>query len=38
MRTIAETNYDGYMGQEFSPRNGENWLASLEQAYKVCDV
>ena len=38
MRAIAATNYDGYVGQEFSPRNSENWLASLQQAYDVCNV
>ena len=38
MRAIAETGYDGYVGQEFSPRNGENWLASLQQTYDVCNV
>jgi hydroxypyruvate isomerase len=35
-RAIAATGYDGYVGQEFSPR-GEP-VAALEQAYKVCDV
>lgn len=38
MRAIAATDYDGYVGQEFSPRDGENWLASLQQAYTVCNV
>jgi hydroxypyruvate isomerase len=37
-RAIAATDYDGYVGQEFSPRNGETWAASLEAAYRVCDV
>ena len=36
MRAIAATDYDGYVGQEFSPRDGANWLASLQQAYDVC--
>jgi hydroxypyruvate isomerase len=35
---IAATDYDGYVGQEFNPRNGETWAASLEAAYRVCDV
>ena len=38
MKAIAATDYNGYVGQEFSPRNGEDWLAALEQAYKICDV
>ena len=36
MRAIAATEYDGYVGQEFSPR-GEPF-AALEHAFKVCDV
>ena len=36
MRAIAETDYDGYVGQKFGPRNGPDWAVSLEQAYKVC--
>jgi hydroxypyruvate isomerase len=35
-RAIAATNYDGYVGQEFTPKGDP--LAGLEQAYKVCDV
>jgi hydroxypyruvate isomerase len=38
MRAIAETDYDGYVGQEFSPKSGADWAKSLEQAYRVCDV
>ena len=38
MRAIKETGYDGYVGQEFSPRNGTDWATSLEAAYKVRDV
>jgi hydroxypyruvate isomerase len=38
MRTIVATGYDGVVGQEGSPRNGADWVASLEAAYKVCDV
>ena len=33
---IAATGYDGYVGQEFTPKSDP--LAGLEQAYKVCDV
>jgi hypothetical protein len=36
MRAIAGTDYDGYVGQEFTPYGDP--LAVLEQAYKVCDV
>ncbi len=36
MRAIAATDYDGYVGQEFSPKGDA--LAGLEQAFKVCDV
>jgi hydroxypyruvate isomerase len=35
-RAIATTDYDGYVGQEFTPKGDP--LAGLEQAYKVCDV
>jgi hydroxypyruvate isomerase len=35
-RAIAATGYDGYVGQEFSPK-GEP-VAALEQAFKVCDI
>ena len=38
MRAIAATDYDGYVGQELMPRNGADWAAALEQAYRVCDV
>jgi hydroxypyruvate isomerase len=38
MKAIAATDYNGYVGQEFSPRKGENWSAALEQAYRVCDI
>ncbi len=37
-KTIADTDYQGYVGQEFSPRRSEDWLTSLEAAYKICDV
>lgn len=36
MRAIAGTDYDGYVGQEFTPKG--DLVAALEQAYKVCDV
>jgi len=35
-RAIAATDYDGYLGQEFSPRGDPS--AALEHAFKVCDV
>ncbi len=35
-RAIAATAYDGYVGQEFTPK-GEP-VAALEQAYEACDV
>lgn len=38
MQAIAATDYDGSVGQEFSPRNGADWAKSLEAAYRVCDV
>jgi hydroxypyruvate isomerase len=38
MRAIAATDYEGYVGQEFIPRNGATWAAALEAAYQVCDV
>ena len=38
MHAIAATDYDGYVGQEFSPKNEQQWRELLEQAYKVCDV
>lgn len=36
MRAIAETNYEGYVGQEFTPTRDA--AASLEQAYRICNV
>ncbi len=36
MRAIAATDYDGCVGQEFTPK-GEP-IAGLERAFKVCDV
>ena len=38
MQAIAATDYDGYVGQEFSPRNSADWATSLEAAYRICDV
>ena len=35
-RAIAKTDYDGYVGQEFTPLGDP--VAALEQAYKACDV
>jgi len=28
MKAIAATDYDGYVGQEFSPKNGADWAES----------
>ncbi len=36
MRAIAATNYDGYVGQEFTPVGDP--IAGLEAGYNVCDV
>ena len=36
MRAIAETGFDGYVGQEFIPTTDK--FASLSQAVKLCDV
>jgi hydroxypyruvate isomerase len=36
MRAIAETGYDGYIGQEFIPTRDE--MTSLRQAYQICDI
>lgn len=35
-RAIAETDFDGYVGQELMPKGDP--LTALEQAYKVCNV
>ncbi len=36
MKTIASTNYSGYVGQEFSPVNDPK--TSLKDAYDICNV
>ncbi len=36
MKAIAATNYEGYVGQEFSPK--KDALESLEAAFKIYDV
>ena len=36
MRAIAETKYDGYVGQEFIPLRDP--VASLSEAARLCDV
>jgi hypothetical protein len=38
MRPTAAADYQGHLGQEFVPRDGTTWAASLEAAYQVCDV
>ena len=35
-RAIAATDYDGYVGQEFTPKGDP--VAALEQAYKACEA
>jgi hydroxypyruvate isomerase len=37
MRAIAETGYEGYVGQEFIPSRG-NALKSLQQGIEICDI
>ncbi len=37
MRAIAETGYQGYVGQEFIPKYSDP-IASLAQAARLCDV
>ena len=37
MRAIADSGYEGYVGQEFIPKRPDA-LASLEQAVRICDV
>ena len=36
MQAIADTGYTGFVGQEFVPRRDP--IASLKQAYEICDV
>ncbi|MBI4607108.1 MAG: TIM barrel protein [Planctomycetes bacterium] len=36
LRAIAETGYQGYVGQEFIPTRDP--MTSLRQAYRICDV
>jgi hydroxypyruvate isomerase len=36
MQAIAELGYTGFVGQEFVPKRDA--LASLKQAYEICDV
>jgi len=37
MRAIADTGYNGFVGQEFIPLGG-NPLASLRQGVEICSV
>ena len=37
MRAIAARGYDGFVGHEFSPK-GDDKMASLKQAFEVCDI
>jgi hydroxypyruvate isomerase len=36
MKAIADTNYQGYVGQEFIPVRDK--VASLNEAVKLCDI
>jgi hydroxypyruvate isomerase len=36
MKTIVETGYKGFVGQEFIPKRDP--LTSMAQAFKICDV
>jgi hydroxypyruvate isomerase len=36
MEALADLEFAGYVGQEFVPRRDP--LASLEQAFRICDV
>lgn len=36
MRAIADTGYEGYVGQEFIPKG--NWFDSLKQSIEICSV
>ena len=38
MSAIAASNYKGFVGQEFIPREATNKLAALNAAVKLCDV
>ena len=37
MRAIVDTGFDGYVAQEFIPKE-EDALASLQQGVEICDV
>jgi hydroxypyruvate isomerase len=37
MKTIVDTGYEGYVGQEFTPKQ-KDALKSLEQAVAICDA
>jgi hydroxypyruvate isomerase len=37
MRAIADTGYQGFVGQEFTPKNPDK-LASLRQGLRICSV
>jgi hydroxypyruvate isomerase len=38
VRAILEKGYDGYLGQEFIPKNPNHALVSLAQGFRICDV
>lgn len=37
MRAIADTGYEGYVGQEFIP-SVDDKIGSLQKAYQICDI
>ena len=37
MKAIADTGYQGFVGQEFIPKRPDP-IASLKQAFQICDV
>jgi hydroxypyruvate isomerase len=38
VKSILDTGYDGYLGQEYIPLKPEHALASLAQGYRICNV
>ena len=38
VRAIIDTGFDGFLGQEFIPKKGNDPLVSLRQAVELCDV
>jgi hydroxypyruvate isomerase len=38
MRAIMDTGYQGFVAQEFIPKQGRDPVASLAQGFRICDV